>query len=61
MVRWFGVVWWGVGLGGWVAGRPLGGERRGVSSFRFCERRNNGNMITQKNPENEKYEDLKIC
>ena len=21
VVRWFGVVWWGDGLGGWVAGR----------------------------------------
>ena len=55
-VRWFGVLWWSVGLGGWVAGRGwvVG---RGGRTFRFCEEQKWKHDHTQK-PKHEKYEDL---
>ena len=48
VVRWFGFVWWCVGLGGWVAGQFGSGECRGVRSFRFFLMKSWTNRHTEK-------------
>ena len=49
VVRWFGVVW----LGGWAR---LGGECRGVGSFRFLRKKKMVNQHTHKNMRKTRHE-----